>query len=230
MKKITLIIFLFVSNLVSGQVDWQLPMVKDKIVFEFNSPIIEGKTDLCEIYTSQNYYAKVYEKCFALNENSTTDGNPNEVIGILRKHVNTSILPTLYGANYAVGSEDRYAPKCLKDKPDTLIGSINLTLETTKFFSGYKGGYITCVYRIILLNDQINVKFKGFEIITPKYSNFSSQSLDTETHPLEEQYKNMQTKKSEQEYWSDFKTIISAYYKILESELILKRAALNFED
>jgi hypothetical protein len=212
-------------NFAKAQDDWKLPMVKDKIVFDFTSPIMEGKTDLCEIYTSMDFRMKIAQKCTDLFINKSLAKIP----GLFGKHNNTQIYPNLYGASSGMSSES-YAPKCIKGKPDTLIGSLEMTLETTKLLSGYKGGKIACMYRIILYNDKINVKFKGFELKAPKYASADAKSLETETRPLEEQYKNRQTKKSDQEYWGDFKAIVGAYYKILESELARRRGALNFED
>jgi hypothetical protein len=232
MKKIYALLLLCLSmNFAKAQDDWKLPMVKDKIVFEFTSPIMTGKMDLCEIYTSLDYMTAISTKCTDVWINKSLSKIP----GVFSKHNTTQLYPKLYGVGQGV--EGFSTPKCIKGKPDTLVGSLNMVLETSKFFSGYKGGQITCVYRIILYNDKINVKFKGFELKASKVRNGSSsgslgpaKSLETETRPLEEEYKNLQTKKVDQEYWSDFKAIIGLYYKLLETELAQKRGALNFED
>jgi hypothetical protein len=232
MKKLIITLSLFlICNITFAQDDWKLPMVKDKIVFDFTSPIMEGKTDLCEIYTSMDFRMAIIKKCTDLYINKSLSKMP----GMFSKHNTTQIYANLYGATSGVGGEGN-VPKCIKGKPDTLVGSLDMTLETSKFFSGYKGGQITCMYRIILYNDKINVKFKGFELKASKVRNATSsaggpaKSLETETRPLEEEYKNMQTKKVDKEYWSDFKSIVGMFYKMLESELARRRGALNFED
>jgi hypothetical protein len=96
------------------------------------------------------------------------------------------------------------------------------------------------MYRIILFNDKINVKFKGFELTASKDRNGISinsngtlgaaKSLETESRPLEEEYKNMQTKKSDKEFWLDFKNLIGAYYDIIESELTRRRGGVDFDE
>jgi hypothetical protein len=221
---ITSAIILLSITSVSAQENWELPMVKDKIVFDFTSPKIEGKSDLCEIYTNMDFNTAIMKKCMDLYINKSLSRTPG-AFGTKNK---TLLTPQLWGS---AGSSFKI-PECISGRPDTIVGTLNMGLETAKFFTGTKGGDITCLFRIILFDDHINMKFKGFEIRRSTIQNAGAyaKSVEKETKPLEEEYKNMQTKKTEKEFWLEFKEVIDVFYKIIEGELSRRRGALDFDE
>jgi hypothetical protein len=220
-RNLTLLFFVIISNLLNAQDDWKLPMVNGKIQFEFNSKKIEtGGKDLCEIYFSLKTIEGLMTKLQA------------EMINGKVKFWTAStftIIPELYGADISLGSSNFHKAGCNPKTADTLIGSLNMSLIQVKTIRASRGGSVKALYRIIIKNNEYNIKFRGFE-----YTYFKPGSImqpgEMVVVDLEEEYDEANAKKADKEYWADIKMMVNLYHTTLEEVMGGQASDFNFDD
>jgi hypothetical protein len=218
---LTFLTFLALTNLLNAQDDWKLPMVNGKIQFEFNSKKIEtGKKDLCELYFSTNTSQELMKKLTASMINGKTKFWTASTF---------TIIPQLYGADASASNIQSYMVKCNPKSADTLIGSLTMTLTQIKTIRASRAGNVKALYRIVLKDNEYNIKFRGFE-----YSYYKTGSMlnpgEMVVVDLEEEYNESNAKKSDKEYWADIKMMINLFNKTLEEVLGSQASDFNFDD
>ena len=139
MKTVSTIILTlaFYANVYS-QSNWELPLVNNKIQFEFNSKKLNsGKQTPCEIYTSMNFMQDLMKQ---LN-NAMYNGSVK-----FWSATSFTLTPQLYAADMSVGGDmSKYAkPMCGKGD-DTLIGSLLINISQMKVIGASRSGNIKCM-------------------------------------------------------------------------------------
>ena len=218
MKTAIILFFSIVFSTVAfSQSDWELPVVNDKIQFEFNSKKLKsGNKDLCELYTSLN-----------LSQDLNNELRTAMLNGKVKffTATNFTLLPVLYRADFSMGGNDVAnisKPVCGQGS-DTLIGSIQITITQTNALRNSRSGIIKCLYRIILEDDSYNIKFRGFKFTT--YS-----KAGAETRALEEDYNSNKVKQSDKKFWADIKMLVNLYADKLEKVMSAQGFDYNFDD
>jgi hypothetical protein len=222
MKNITLTFIGFILiNISFAQEDWKLPMVNGKIQFEFNSKKLNtAGRDLCESYHSINFYSELSKELQAVMTNGKIK---------FWSASSYTIFPTLYAADMSYVNPEKMILKCKPAEPDTIIGSLKMTITQIKVFAGYRGGNIDCLYRIIIDKDSYNIKFRAF-----KYHYYQTGSMfkagQMVTVDLEDEYTELNTSRSDKQYWADIKMLVKLYHNTLEEILGKQASDFNFDD
>jgi len=220
-KLLAVLLFVAFSNLLLAQDDWKLPMVNNKIQFEFNSKKIEtGGKDLCELYFSTNTQQELMKKLMATMVNGKVKFWTASTF---------SIIPQLYGADASASNMQSYMAKCNPKTADTLIGSLTMSLTQIKTIRASRGGNVKALFRIIIKDNEYNIKFRGFE-----YSYYKTGSAfkpgQMVVVDLEEEYDETNAKKADKEYWADIKMMINLFQTTLEEVLAGQYSDFNFDD
>lgn len=222
MKKIiNIALFICLLNTLKSQEDWKFPMVNGKIQMEFNSKkIATGKKDLCEYYFANNTNQELMQKLTAAMMNGK--------VRFLSASTFT-IIPQLYGADASAANYQSYIAKCNPKSADTFIGSLSMNLTQIKVMSSSRGGSVKVLFRIILKDNEYNIKFRSF-----KYSYYR---LATMTKPaemvvvdLEDEYNELKASRSDRKYWADIKMMINLFHTTLEDVLGGQASSFNFDD
>lgn len=205
------ILFSLASFILLSQDDWKLPTVNSKIQFEFNSNVLDTtKKGLCDAYTSMQVFTEI-------NKMITAEIKKTKFISDTK----FTIIVQPYGANMNINSTDKSAmfAKCNLTGNDTLFGSLCINITPAKIIDeGF--GQLKCLYRIILKDNTYSIKFRGFELNVP------AKKLVN----LEEIYSELKPSKSDKEFWTDLKMIISLFNSSLEKTLKDQAADYNFDD
>jgi hypothetical protein len=222
MKNVLIMLFFVaLGNMLNAQDDWKLPMVNGKIQFEFNSKKIDtGGKDLCELYFSTNTSQELMKKLTAAMVNGKVKFWTASTF---------TIFPQLFGADASASNPQSYMVKCNPKSADTLIGSLTMSLTQVKTIRASRGGNVKALFRIIIKDNEYNIKFRGFE-----YSYYKTGSMlkpgEMVVVDLEEEYNEANAKKADKEYWADIKMMINLFHSTLEEVLGGQASDFNFDD
>ena len=213
---------IFMACSAMAQDDWMLPKHKGKIQFEFDSEKLNsGERDLCDIYLSGNFQEDLsIQLRNAMNNGKST----------FFSSTSFTLAPELYGADYSGGSENDF--DCTPGN-DTLIGSLDISIAQLKvsgiLSAKLRTGSIKCLYRIILKDDSYNIKFRGF-----KYTYSTKPTLlkpsEVLTVPLEEEYDEINSTKSDKKFWADIKMCVNVFNSTLQDVLGTQGSDFDFDD
>lgn len=216
---------IFMACSAMAQDDWMLPKHKGKIQFEFDSEKLNsGERDLCDFYLSENFMEDFYTQLY----NAMNNGKSK-----FFSSTSFTLEPQLAGADYSDGSESSFDYTLCTPGNDTLIGSLNISiaqLKVTGILSAkLRTGSIKCLYRIILKDDSYNIKFRGF-----KYTFSTKPTLlkpsEVLTVPLEEEYDEINSTKSDKKFWADIKMCVNVFNSTLQDVLGTQGSDFDFDD
>ena len=214
------ITFISVTELHS-QKDWELPVVNDRIQYEFNSNKLNlGKVSLCETYKTPVLHQDFARKLQDTGIYGNLDGG-----GLSKTFY--SITPTaLYGANVMTTSDPFNAKiGCNPSAPDTLFGSLHLVYGNVGYLRSGNSYNVTALFRIILFEDSYNLKIRGFKG-SAGYENFNKNVSDS----LEKIYNPIKPKKSEKEFYSYLNYMMNRFHQKLEESINSQVTDLDWDD
>jgi hypothetical protein len=224
MKQIILsILILTLSSVTSIAQDWELPMNKGKIQFLFNSEDLNnGNNELCNLYTSYKFQSDLTAKLAQHMQNGKVK---------FFSATNFRIMPQLHGADMSAANSYKQGMKYINglcsNGNDTFIGSLNIAMSRLNVFTGAKSGSIKGIYRIILKDNNYEIKIQGFKFTY--YSSSIVSGTKQEIVKLESMINKDKITKSDKRFWADFKYIINLFHSTLEEQLASQGSDLDFD-
>jgi hypothetical protein len=94
-------------------------------------------------------------------------------------------------------------------------------------FTGAKSGSIKGIYRIILKDNNYEIKIQGFKFTY--YSSSIVSGTKQEIVKLESMINKDKITKSDKRFWADFKYIINLFHSTLEEQLASQGSDLDFD-